>query len=141
LACDNLECTLPDTSLHIVNNEINQWTHYMANIKCAASIYVDEKISANLDYLYYHVNNPVNYFISFFDKEGSLVFEEQTKSGKTTPIHIWVASLDFSKKLSKKIKMDAGIKGSSSKFTNNVLIERLIQNSGSLIRRFLLNTS
>lgn len=118
---------IPDTSLRIVNDEINHWKHYGANISVQHQFSADERLTVNADYLYYHDNNPVNYFNSFFDKQGSLLFEEQTRSGKITPIHIWVGSLDYSKKLSKKVKMDAGIKGSTSKFKNNVLIEKLVQ--------------
>ena len=117
---------IADTTIRIINDEINHWTHYMGNINIQHQINADEKLSANIDYLHYHDNNPVNYFSSFFDGEGSLLFAERSRSGKITPIDIWVGSLDYSKKLSKKIKMDAGVKGSFSKFRNDVLIEKLV---------------
>ena len=134
---------IPDTMLRIVNDEINQWTHYMANIGVQHQFSTDEKLTVNADYLYYHDNNPVNYFNSFFDKQGSLLFEEQTRSGKLTPIHIWVGSIDYSKQLNKKIKMEAGLKGSTSRFKNTVLIEKFVQDEWttdpSLSSEYVLN--
>ncbi|MBC7828526.1 MAG: TonB-dependent receptor [Chitinophagaceae bacterium] len=118
---------MPDTSMRIINDEINQWTHYMANINAQHTFNADEKLSANIDYLYYHDNNPVNYLNSFFDKQGIPLFNEQTRSGKITPIHIWVGTVDYSKKIGKKIRMEAGTKASSSRFRNNVLIEKRVQ--------------
>jgi hypothetical protein len=117
---------IPDTSLRIVNDEINHWKHYMANVNVQHQFSAEDKISANIDYLYYHDNNPVNYFNSFFDQRDSIFLNEQTRSSKVTPIHIWVGSVDYSTKLSKKIKMEAGMKASSSTFKNNVLIEKLM---------------
>lgn len=116
-----------DTSLRIVNDEINHWKHYMGNISVQHQFNTNEKITVNLDYLYYHDNNPVNYFTSFFDKNGQLLFGEQSRSGKKTPIHIWVGTVDYSRKFNDKMRMDAGVKGTSSKFENNVLIEKLVQ--------------
>ncbi|HKH60888.1 MAG TPA: TonB-dependent receptor [Flavitalea sp.] len=118
---------IPDTSLRIFNEEINHWKHYMANISVQHELSADEKISANIDYLYYHDNNPVNYFNSFFDERDSIFLNEQTRSSKVTPIHIWVGSVDYSIKLNNKIKMEAGMKASLSTFKNNVLIEKLMQ--------------
>ena len=118
---------VPDSTARIVNDEINQWTHYMANINLQHQFNENEKLSVNADYLYYHDYNPVNYLTSFFDKQGSSLSEERTRSGKTTPIHIWVGSLDYSRKLGKKINFDAGVKGTTSRFKNDVLIEKLIR--------------
>ena len=120
---------IPDTSARIINDEINQWTHYMANINVQHQFNANEKLSLNADYLYYHDYNPVNYFSSFFDKQGILLFEEQTRSGKNTPIHIWVGSVDYSRKLGNKLKLDVGIKGTTSRFKNDVLIEKLVDDT------------
>lgn len=118
---------VPDSTARIINDEINQWTHYMANINLQHQFNKNEKLSVNADYLYYLDYNPVNYLTSFFDKQGSPLSAERTRSGKTTPIHIWVGSLDYSRQLGKRIKFDAGVKGTTSRFKNDVLIEKLIQ--------------
>lgn len=134
---------LPDTSRRIANDEINHWKHYGANVGIQHQLSADARIVVNADYLYYHDNNPVNYFNSFFDNQGKLLFEQQTRSGKETPIKIWVGSVDYNQRWSKKVTMDAGVKTSISRFENNVLIEKLEQGDWvpdpSLSARYKLN--
>lgn len=133
----------PDSSILIINDEINRWKHYMGNINVVHQFTGEERLSLNVDYLYYHDYNPVNYVSSFFDKEGGLLFDEKSRSGKLTPINIWVGSLDYSKRLGKKLRFDAGIKGTASEFRNDVQIEKLVQDTWisdpTLTAKYILN--
>lgn len=116
-----------DSAMKIANDEINHWKHYMGNISIQHQFTENQKITANIDYLYYHDNNPVNYFTNVFEKSGELVSSEQSRSGKETPIRIWVGSIDYARKFNARVRMEAGVKGSSSNFENNVLIENFVQ--------------
>jgi hypothetical protein len=118
----------PDTLINIINDEINHWKHFMGNLNVQHTFKAEEKLTVDLDYLYYRDNNPVNYFNTYFDGTGNHLFDESTKSGKLTPIKIWVGKADYYKKLGKKLNMETGIKGTKSKFNNDVLIERLVGN-------------
>ncbi|GAC1592652.1 MAG: outer membrane beta-barrel family protein [Ginsengibacter sp.] len=118
-----------DTSFRIVNDEVNDWFNYSGNLNLQHDFTANEKLSINLDYIYYKDNNPISYLDSYYDGNSSFLFDQNVKSGKSTPINIWVNSIDYSKKLSKKVDMDAGLKTTFSTFNNNVEITRLNQNS------------
>jgi hypothetical protein len=120
---------IPDTSINIINDEINHWKHFMGNLNVQHTFKAEEKLSIDLDYLYYHDNNPVHYFNSYFNGTGSYLFDEKTKSSKITPIKIWVVKADYLKKLGKKVNLETGIKGTKSKFNNDVLIESFLDNT------------
>jgi hypothetical protein len=120
---------IPDTSLIIVNDEINQWTHFMTNINLQHRIKEGQSISVNLDYLWYHDNNPTNYVNNYYKPQSNFLFSEKTKTGKITPITIYVAAVDYTARLDKKWDMETGVKFTSSEFTNDVRVERFEQNN------------
>ncbi len=116
-----------DTSVKVINDEINQWHNYMANVNLQHNISTKQRISFDADYLYYFDNNPTNYFNSYFNGSGNLLFNEQTRSGKKTPIHIWVGKGDYVTTIG-KAEIETGIKGTTSQFTNDVIVQDLEQN-------------
>ena len=118
-----------DTSLKIVNNEIHTTSNYSFNINLQHTFKVDEKININLDYLKYNDNNPSRYINAYFDNLNNFVYDEKVKSSKTTPLKFWVGAADYSKKLSKKTDMEAGIKGAVSMLSNDVSVATLFQNN------------
>ena len=118
-----------DTSVTIKDNEVNDWYNLSGNVNLQHTVSGDEKINLNLNYDYYRDNNPVNYLNSYYDGVGNFLYNESLKSSKLTPVKVWVAAADYSKKLSKKVDLEAGLKSTLSKFKNNVRIDRLIQNT------------
>jgi hypothetical protein len=116
-----------DTSVKLINDEINQWRNYMVNVNLQHDISSRQKISFDADYLYYFDNNPTNYFNSYYNGSGNLLFNEQTTSGKKTPIHIWVAKSDYKTTIG-KAEVETGLKGTTSQFTNDVIVQNLEQN-------------
>lgn len=122
-----LKNNLPDTSVRIVNTELNLWKHMMGNINFSHAIKEGESITADIDYLYYIDNNPNNYLNKYFSNTGGKLGEEYTRSTKVTPFSIWVGKLDYIKKLSKKVNAEAGLKMAISKFSNDVAVESLQQ--------------
>lgn len=89
------------------------------------------KLAFNFDYMNYRERNPVHYVNSFYNGNNSFLYDEQLRSNKNTPIHLWVATADLEQKLSEKINISAGLKTTVSNFTNAVEIERLLQGGWS----------
>lgn len=121
--------SVPDTSLFIVNDEINQWSNFTTNINLQHRFRETQSLAVNLNYVWYKDNNPTNYINHYYKPSNNLLFTEQTKTGKVTPISFYVASLDYTRKLSKKWDMETGVKFTFSKFTNDVRVERFKQNN------------
>ncbi|UEG51278.1 TonB-dependent receptor family protein [Ferruginibacter lapsinanis] len=114
---------IPDTNITVLNHELNQWKHIMGNINFSHTFKEGEVITADLDYLYYKDNNPNDYDNKYFNSAGTLLSEEQTRSGKLTPLSFWVGKIDYTKKLGKKVNLEAGAKLALSKFSNSVSVE------------------
>jgi hypothetical protein len=87
----------------------------------------EEKLSLNLDYIFYTNNQPVHYFTSYYKGSGDFLFNEAKRSGKSTPITFWIFAADYSKKLGKKVSMETGIKETSAAFTNDITLEKFMQ--------------
>ncbi|WP_020538471.1 outer membrane beta-barrel family protein [Lewinella cohaerens] len=115
----------PDTLLRIVNDEINHWQHFGGNLNLQHTIRPDELLTFDLDFLAYDNDNPTNYLTSYSDTGGNFLFEERTFSGKVTPINVGVGKLDYAKRFSDKIKMELGLKGTRSRFDNDVTVFRV----------------
>ncbi|MCB0598388.1 MAG: TonB-dependent receptor [Lewinellaceae bacterium] len=122
---------LPDTLLSIANDEVNHWKHLGGNLNLQHTIREGEILAFDADYLRYDNVNPTNYFITYSDGTGAFLFQEQTFSGKSTPIEVGVGKLDYAKNISEKLKMEAGLKGTLSRFDNDVTVSR-IENGGSV---------
>ncbi len=120
----------PTAYLEVINDEINHWKHLMGNVNLQHNFSKNEQLSVNLDYLYFHDNNPTNYLNRSFDiDDGSILSEEQVRSGKITPLNFRVGKADYKKTLNDKVKMEAGIKGALNRFDNEVNVDYLINDS------------
>jgi 5-hydroxyisourate hydrolase-like protein (transthyretin family) len=117
-----------DTMTRIENREENIWKHRSANINLQHSISADKKLLFNVDYLQYDNSNPNSYFNRYTNGSGVELPADQVRSSKHTPIHVWVGNMDYTGKIGKKIDVEAGVKASLAKFTNDVSIERLTNN-------------
>ncbi len=116
-----------DTLVTLTNKEINDWKSIHGNINFQHSFDDKEKLSLNVDYIYYHDNNPVDYSDSYFNGDGGFLFNQKIKSTKSTPIQFWVVAADYSKKLSAKASLETGLKTTLSRFVDKVEIDRLMQ--------------
>ncbi len=118
-----------DTTLTIVNNELHTTSNYSFNINLQHTFKPDEKININFDYFNNNDDNPNRYINSYFDNLNNFVYDEKVRSSKATPLKFWVGAIDYSKKLSKKTDMEAGIKAVTSKLNNDVEVATLFQNN------------
>ncbi|NND62704.1 MAG: TonB-dependent receptor [Flavobacteriaceae bacterium] len=117
---------VPTSFVDIANDEINQLKHFGANYNIKHDFTENEFISFDIDYLFYEFDNPTNYSNMFFDADREFLMTELLRSGKETPITTWVGKLDYSNRLSDKLKIETGIKGTKSDFENDVSVENLI---------------
>ena len=118
-----------DTLLRIKNDEINHWKNVMGNLNIQHTINPEVKITADVDYVYYGDNNPNSYFNSYYNSNGILLFDENTKSTKLTPINIFAGKVDFTGKIGKKVDVETGVKVSNSRFTNDVGVAKFLDNT------------
>ena len=116
-----------DTLLKNSNYEINRWSNIGGNINMQHNFRQEEKLSLNLDYIFYTNNQPVHYFTSYYKGSGDFLYDETKRSGKSTPITFWIGAADYSKKLGKKVSIETGIKETSAAFTNDITLEKFMQ--------------
>ena len=117
-----------DTTVIIDNEEKHYLFNYGGNLNVQHNFSTDERLIANLDYVYYKDSNPVTYLNSYFNGNGIFQYDQQMRSNKQTPIKFWTLGIDYSRKLGQKVNLEAGIKGTISKFVNDVTVEREGQN-------------
>ncbi|HVU84133.1 MAG TPA: outer membrane beta-barrel family protein, partial [Puia sp.] len=111
------------------NRELNNWQDYGVNVNLQHNFKKGDNLSFNAYYLHYKNDQPFNYYSRYYDQMGSFIYDETTRNGKLTPLNFWIAALDYSKKISEKISLEAGVKGTTADFTNKLSFERLIQGS------------
>ena len=114
-----------DTTVTVNNTEKHPLNSYDINLNLQKN-FKEGKLAFNIDYMNYREKNPVGYVNSYYDGNGNFLYEEQVRSDKNTPVHVWVGAMDLDKRLSKKINISAGVKATFSNFTNAVAIERLL---------------
>jgi len=118
-----------DTSISIFNTEINRWRNYSGNVNLQHNFKEGENLSFNVDYIYYNNHQPVDYYNAYYDGAGKFLSQEDTRSGKVTPIDILVGAADYTKQLGKNVNMEAGLKGTKSVFTNDITFDIRKQNT------------
>lgn len=118
-----------DTTISIPNHELNLWHHFMTNLNIQHTIKENESVTFDLNYLRYKNRNPTEYDNNYFNGSKQFLYDEQTRSGKTTPIKVWVGSSDYKRKLGKKTDLEAGVKLALFKFNNDVYVETLQGNN------------
>lgn len=118
---------LLDTTVTVLNKEKHPLNSNDVNLNLQKS-YKEGKLAFNIDYMNYRERNPVSYLNSYYSGNGMFLYDEEMKSNKKTPIHLWVATMDLDKAISSRLSLSAGVKASFSSFSNAVEIDRLLQN-------------
>jgi hypothetical protein len=114
-----------DTTISMVNHEVNQWQNIMANLNFQHTFKPGKVLFFDANYIYYRDDNPNTYSNAYYNNAKELLYHEDLRNGKITPINLGVFSSDYTTPLSKKITMEAGAKISLSKFTNDVNVDKL----------------
>ncbi len=113
------------SEIKLVNEERNQWKHFMSNVNLQHEFTPGTKLNVDVDYLIYEDENPNTYATSYFGDNSNLLRVEDTRSDKFTPIDIWVGQIAFEKKIGERMKYEGGLKGTMSQFNNDVSVEVL----------------
>lgn len=117
-----------DSAFILSNKETSKWNNFAGNINLQHNFKKEgETLTANLDYIYYFHNQPMQYFTTAYNGAGDFIYESLARTGKRTPISLWVAALDYTRKISKTVNLEAGIKQTISLFDNDVSFEKLQQ--------------
>lgn len=112
-----------DTSILISNIELNQWRHIGGNVNLQHTFSEGKQLTFDANMLGYKDNNPTEYENIYSDGEGNFLFKDQTRAHKLTPINIKVGKIDYTSGLGKKMKIETGIKGTISHFSNDVGVD------------------
>jgi hypothetical protein len=118
-----------DTLVFLDTHEEHPQSSIEGNINLQQNYKEGQKLTVNFNYVYYLDQDPVTYHNSYFDAQNVFLYEQQVRSNKNTPVHFWVGTIDYTQKLGKKAELEAGIKGTLSRFNNAVRVERLEQNT------------
>jgi outer membrane receptor protein involved in Fe transport len=118
-----------DTQLVSNNNEVNNWRNADFNINVQHNIKAGETISVDLNHLLFRNRQPFTYHNVYSNGTGQSLLIEDVRTNKRTPIQFWVAKLDYSKTLNSTTAIEAGLKFTTSRFDNDVSVERS-QNNG-----------
>lgn len=117
----------PTTRVDIQNEEMNRWRHVMGNVNVQRQLGAGSTLSADLDYLYYHNENPTDYFNTTTEVASGRVSNEEMASGKVTPLGILVGKVDYLADVGTRWSLGAGAKGAFSRFTNEATLVSEVQ--------------
>ncbi len=110
------------------NIELNRWSNALMNFNFKKNLSSKSEINFDIDYLHYNNKNPTSYENQFTFDATSL--EQNIKATKDTPINIWVGRVDYNNNVSDKLKLEIGIKGTTSNLDNNVDVQENNNNAG-----------
>lgn len=113
-----------DTLISMSNAEINHWQHLSGNLNLNHQIDSTQSINFDVDYLYYHDNNPTDYQADYRNEQGGMIRTDFFRSRKVTPIRITVGKVDYTKNFG-KTRLEIGAKASLNRFTNDIGVENL----------------
>jgi iron complex outermembrane receptor protein len=125
---------LPDSLLQFTgdNKGAIRWNNLISSIYMEKLLHPGEKINVDLDYLYF--NNDIHSEVqsSFINKHGmqagsgQILFAPRQKGLANTTIQVGVVKMDYSKQLSKKVKLETGIKGAYTQSSSISGIQSLL---------------
>lgn len=109
----------PDSFLLMLTaiDGVNRWRNTMTNLYLERTISDNEQLNIDFDYLQYSNDSPTEVFTGFYGREGNAIgtddgsFPTRQRGFAGTPIRVGVFKVDYVKKLSDKMKMETGVKG------------------------------
>lgn len=126
---------LPDSVLLLNGNinGINRTINWTSSFYAERKLKDGEKLSLDLDHLYYDNNNPTAVQSSFIDKDGQQTgmnsgnqFAPSQKGFSNTVIQVGIIRMDYAKQLNKKLRLETGIKGTYTKSSSTSGIKSLV---------------
>jgi outer membrane receptor protein involved in Fe transport len=111
-----------------VNDEINHWRHVMGSLYVQRDLSERSSLRTDVDYVYYHDDNPTTYLNTTTDVAGG-ISEEEFSTTKLTPIRFFVAKADYESTELDRLLVEGGVKGAFSRFVNDVTYEGLVRDA------------
>ncbi len=109
--------------------EQNDWRQLLGNINLKHEFNEDYSFSVDVDQIGYNSSNPTDYYQDYYDPQGNPTTSSQLRSRKDTGIDIFTTAVDFMGKISDRITIEAGGKGSFTSLGNNIIVDKL-ENGG-----------
>ena len=132
-AIDNNHAAKDSTVITNLNiYESNIWQSATGAIGLQSKINSKTEINFNLDYLYYHNDNPSNYDNKLFYEQLNKNEASKIDLKKTTPIRFLIAKADYQYNSSTSFTWEAGIKAVTSSLDNNVSVQRWANNAWAI---------
>ncbi len=132
----------PDGKILMGTKEINRWTSGTGNANVSHQFGKTKTLSADVDYVYYEIDNPSSYDIQYRTRQNEVDNEDKLRVEKENPIHIWVGKLDYTQDLGKDTRLETGVKLAASRFDNDVRVEQFLTDAwmvdSALTSRFKL---
>ncbi|MEO6730796.1 MAG: TonB-dependent receptor [Ferruginibacter sp.] len=125
---------LPDSILQFEgrNAGMSRWNNMISTVYVERVLRATEKISLNVDHLFFSNDRPYQVEGTFVNKHGeeagngqALSAPEQRGFAKTN-IRVFVGKVDYTNELSKKAKMEAGVKSNYTQSTSYSGFESLV---------------
>ena len=116
-----------DTMAISSNKELNNWQDYGINLNLQQQFKKGDNLTFNATHLHDKRNQPFNYYTRYYDKSERFIYDETSWNRNLASLNFWIGAIDYSGKLSKKIILEAGVKGTLADFTNNTRFERFMQ--------------
>jgi outer membrane receptor protein involved in Fe transport len=114
-----------DTVIDIVNNELHTTVYYGANLNLQHD-FSRMKSSRSMAIIFItRTKIRVPYLNNYYDGAGNFLFKENVESNKLTPLHFWIVAADYTKKLSKNLDLEAGLKGTTSGLEDGIQVASL----------------
>lgn len=105
--------------------EKGRFKHLMGNFNISHQFASKSKINFDLDYLYYGDRNKTTYENFSAHTPDLPQGDGFRQTNKDTPINIWMGNLDFTHSFSDQLKLETGLKVTTSSLTNDVLVKDL----------------
>lgn len=117
-------------------DETNLWRNVLSNFNFNHSFSEDKNLQFNFDYVYYINENPSFYDNQFIDGNRSLMRMNGIDVDKHTPIHFWVSKIDYQHRLSDKLTLETGLKGTINTFFNDISVTQNIDGTWAPSHRY-----
>jgi iron complex outermembrane recepter protein len=125
---------LPDSLLQYNGRNAGKsvWNNIVSSVYMERLLRKDEKLSMNIDYLYFNHNAPYEVHGTFVNKHGAAAGNDQALSAPAqrgfakTSIRVFVGKIDYAKQFGKNVKLDAGIKSTYTQSSSYSGFESLI---------------
>lgn len=112
-------------------DELNLWQSAAISLGLQTKINPKNEINFNLDYLYYHNDNPSYYNNNIFYEQYNIKEVSKIDLKKSTPIHFFIAKADYQSIFSPSFSWETGFKAVTSTLDNDVLTRRDVNDEWS----------